>query len=194
LSLCQPEHSSLACVSCCGIFNLRLSLKNILLLLNQRTSSFKETGLQKSSIIRYRELQEQQESIIKRFDSEIYVCPFLGYLHESKPGCMIHPQITQKQQSQNYSFYGAAICQSYNCRNKDSALDWSVVFQKASTDWIEYSRLSGYHLQTNKIINKFKISKQADIESLQSALVQECRQWLQGNKNLPVTSFEIYDP
>ncbi len=75
---------------------------------------------QAGSIAAYRQSREKSEAHIARRDEETYVCPFFGIPRErSVPGCMIHPSITGNPHSQNFSFYGASICQAYDCPNKE---------------------------------------------------------------------------
>lgn len=159
MSLCYPEDGSVSCGSCCGIFNLNLTKKEITLLLFQRTEEFQNTVDFKvsHSLPAYRQSREAKENQISKKDESTYNCPFLGYLDEGyKMGCMIHPSRTGNPLSQNYSFYGSSICLAYQCRNRENpdSMQWSKIFQEISSNSLEYSQLSANHeiIQSLEII------------------------------------------
>ncbi len=142
LSNCQNEHFS--CGTCCGIFNLKCSNKDLLALLGARTEQINAIISQngnfntaRKGLLAYRYQQEAFEASFIRHDEGTYVCPFLGFtnLENKQMGCMLHPSITHEPLSQNISFYGASICQTYDCPNKKNA------------DAIEYSKIISHYSQ-----------------------------------------------
>lgn len=115
-------------------------------ILRERSQAFARVRFDTAEdFVAYRAAREGREGAIPRHDSETYVCPFYGPLtppepaqlparpnvpgfrapvsNESAasaaPGCMAHPLRTGLKHTQNFSFYGASICQAYDCRNKD---------------------------------------------------------------------------
>ena len=60
---------------------------------------------------------------------------------------MIHPEITGNKLSQNFSFYGAGICQAYNCPNKESedVDNLEKLAESISSDSLSYSSLAADH-------------------------------------------------
>lgn len=115
--MCQNESS---CVACCGTLNLRLRPEELRSLLSERTSQCPGAGrADHASLVAYRSIREEVEASLERYDATVYVCPFVGWIEEGRAGCLIHPLRTGRANSQNASFYGAAICQSYDCRAKE---------------------------------------------------------------------------
>jgi hypothetical protein len=127
MSLCQNENS---CVACCGTLNLQLSNEALRHLLSERTAQCPGEGrADHASLVAYRHAREKIESSLKRYDESIYVCPFAGWIDTGRAGCLIHPVRTGRPDSQNASFYGASICQSYNCRlrEKEKVRSFSLI-------------------------------------------------------------------
>ena len=117
MSMCQNESS---CVACCGTLNLRLRSEQLRYLLSQRTAQCPEAGrADHASLVAYRSAREEIEASLERYDATVYVCPFVGWIEEGRAGCLIHPLRTGRANSQNASFYGTTICQSYDCRAKE---------------------------------------------------------------------------
>lgn len=120
---CRTEGHS--CVACCGLFNLVLSDADLHSLLLNRTEEWERLDVTNpAELMKFRMLREREESKIARRQIDIYVCPFVGYPpyeQESKPlaGCLIHPALTGKSDSQSVSFYGMSVCGSYDCTVKD---------------------------------------------------------------------------
>ncbi|MCB1138805.1 MAG: hypothetical protein KDK23_08620 [Leptospiraceae bacterium] len=117
MNACQKK--SVSCFACCGLANLDLNAATQRSILQSRTQEFEALDMDESRFRSFRLDREKKEEGIPRKNSEIYVCPFLGYLEPSRPGCMIHPARTGNPMSQNYSFYGASICLSYDCPSKE---------------------------------------------------------------------------
>ncbi len=116
-------------------------------ILRERSRAFSRVRFDVAEdFVAYRAAREGREGAILRHDSEPYVCPFYGPLTSPEPeqrsarpdvpefradaadaagdavpalGCMAHPLRTGLKHTQNFSFYGASICQAYDCRNKD---------------------------------------------------------------------------
>ncbi len=197
MSLCQSNGSS--CGACCGLFNLdclHIELKKIL---EERTNFFSENVdySKKETVILYREEFEKKENSYSKKDATIYNCPFLGYIEPNKKriGCMIHPIKTGDPKSQNFSFYGASICQTYDCRNKErgNANDWENFFDSLALDECQYSNLAGDHILITRIEEFFLDSGisllfmfQNHFSLLKKILLYK---FTKGNSN--ITSFEI---
>ena len=143
MSLCQSDIHS--CGACCGILNFRLSHDSIWEIIRERSSEF--SGLTRQDWPAFRQRREQAEKNVPRIDPETYICPFLGFISRTKIGCLIHPEITGDSLSQNFSFYGAGICQAYNCPNKEADEERKIenLFKDISCDSLEYSSLAGDH-------------------------------------------------
>jgi len=115
--MCQNESS---CVACCGTLNLRLRAEQLRGLLSERTSQCPDEGrADHTSLVAYRSAREEIEASLERYDATVYVCPFVGWIGQGRVGCLIHPLRTGRANSQNASFYGTTICQSYDCRAKE---------------------------------------------------------------------------
>lgn len=148
MSLCQPN-SKFSCGACCGFLNLDLNSHELKKILKERTTKFQSqvNFSNKSTVFEYRQTREKEESKIIKRDPTIYVCPFLGYIdqQENKIGCMIHPSITGDPLSQNFSFYGASICQGYDCKNKQNHTSkyWIQILSKMNLNSIDYSKIAG---------------------------------------------------
>lgn len=148
MNLCQPN-KNFSCGACCGLLNFELNSSELKKLLRERTTKFQaQVNFSKRwTVVEYRQTREKEESVIPKRDPTTYVCPFLGYIDEEqkKIGCMIHPSITGDPLSQNFSFYGASICQGYDCRNKqsDHAKYWIQFLSKIELSSIDYSKLAG---------------------------------------------------
>lgn len=138
-SACQRR--GVSCGACCGIFNLTISPEARANLIQDRTSQFESVDLtQAGSIAGYRQAREAIESPMPRFNAETYVCPFFGIPRgRTAAGCMVHPSITGNPHSQNFSFYGASICQTYDCPNKERDVD--LVYSDYCARFEEYPRL-----------------------------------------------------
>ncbi|PKA17451.1 hypothetical protein [Leptospira haakeii] len=159
MGLCQPSADvPFSCGACCGLFNLELKPDQFRTLLKDRTETFKKSVdfSKPYTMAEFRKVREEAEKNYVKKDSLTYNCPFLGMLTEevsgissetkvrSRIGCMIHPVYTGDPRSQNYSFYGASICQAYDCRNKERnfADEWENVFSEFADDSFSYSSLS----------------------------------------------------
>ncbi|MCE9600551.1 MAG: hypothetical protein K8S54_21510 [Spirochaetia bacterium] len=138
-SACQ--RGGVSCGACCGIFNLTLLPDDRTQLIKDRTAEFAKVNLTEAgSIAGYRQSREAVESKLPRFNPETYVCPFFGIPRgRTTAGCMVHPSITGNPQSQNFSFYGASICQTYDCPNKER--DTELVYSNYCARFSEYARL-----------------------------------------------------
>ena len=133
--------------ACCGIYNLDLAKGNSYeKLLKERSKKLETISLKnRQALLAYRHRQETIESKFKRQDPEVYVCPFLAYIEATckRMGCMIHPQRTGQSDSQDISFYGASICKSYDCPNKeeDHKKSYALLLGSCFPKSHEYSRL-----------------------------------------------------
>ncbi len=197
MSLCQSNGSS--CGACCGLFNLDYPHQELKKILEERTEVFSETVdySKRETVISYREEFEKKENSYSKKDATIYNCPFLGYIEPGKKriGCMIHPIKTGDPKSQNFSFYGASICQTYDCRNKErgNTLDWENFFDSLSLDECQYSNLAGDHIlitRTQEFFLDLGISLSSMFQNHFSLLKKILLyKFTKGNSN--TTSFEI---
>lgn len=140
-SACQ--HDKFSCGACCGIFNLKTDAAPIL---TARTERFAAVNTAHApSVVAYRAEMEKIESEIPRADPGVYVCPFLGYISAGRMGCLVHPIRTGNPHSQNFSFYGASICQAYDCPPKDADPrgGYADLLSLCAQNGEEYSRLAG---------------------------------------------------
>ncbi|MCW7491040.1 hypothetical protein ND861_00095 [Leptospira sp. 2 VSF19] len=200
MSLCHPDFGNVSCGACCGLFNLKLQPKEFKTLLSERTSEFYATVdfEVRHTFPIYRKERETKEVSIPKKDDMTYNCPFLGYVDSTKQriGCMIHPIFTGDPKSQNFSFYGASICQAYDCKNKESVLAglWESFFVEIAKDSVEYSYLSADHIFTSAIERYFQLI-QRNIDSLfqelRLELVDLFRTRLTSSIDSNLTSFEI---
>ena len=197
MSLCQTNQSS--CGACCGLFNLDYPHQKLRIILNDRTEFFLKNVdyKKKETVISFREEFEKKESVFPKKDTTIYNCPFLGYIDSEKKriGCMIHPIKTGDPKSQNFSFYGASICQSYDCKNKEreNVDDWEKLFDLIGLNEYQYSMLAADHIFVSRLEEFFLecgISKKAIFQEYE-VLVQKILKWKLENCSPHKTSFEI---
>ena len=140
MNACQKKNVS--CFACCGVANLNLSEGQRQRILEERTREFHTLEMDFQRFPEYRAQREKKESSIQRHNPETYVCPFLGFIEPNRPGCMIHPARTGHPTSQNYSFYGASICLSYDCSAKDAE---EKSGNTAYSDFLERVQPENYH-------------------------------------------------
>lgn len=177
--LSPDGNSPWGCGGCCGLFNIQAGSSHRHRLLLERTQRVGSllAGTREQSPDRKRPYffekarefrldQEKREA--NRFqlaDPHTYSCVFLGYL-DSPPesitgdsrgfgrlGCLIHPARTEIEGSQNASFYGASICQTYDCPAKErtgwgpenQAAPWGEFFRDLTRDnhWLRQIRRRG---------------------------------------------------
>lgn len=200
MSLCHPEVGNVSCGACCGLFNLKLQPKEFKTLLLERTSEFQSTVdfEVRHTFPIYRKERETKEVFIPKKDEMTYNCPFLGYVDSAKQriGCMIHPIFTGDPKSQNFSFYGASICQAYDCKNKESALAdlWETFFVEVAKDSVEYSFLSADHIFSSAIERYFQLihlNIDSIFQEFRLELMDLFRTRLQTSAEKNFTSFEI---
>lgn len=221
---CQNYYS---CISCCGLFNYKLTTEELYQLLQDRTNQISQIlknkqDFPRSELLMYRYNQEQKECVIEKYNDQIYVCPFLGFIHqeEKRMGCLIHPTITGEEKSQDVSFYGSSICLSYDCRVKED--DESFIYKKIVQKiirllweqhkekilWIFfknesvkndgfvlnllYSRFIGDYIFYTFVKSYYDLEKIHQNQELMLLFLELCL--LRLEKNYSVTSFEInYD-
>lgn len=203
MSLCHPDVGNVSCGACCGLFNLKLQPKEFKTLLLERTAEFQTTVNfeVRHSFPIYRKERETKEASILKKDDMTYNCPFLGYVDPNKEriGCMIHPIFTGDPKSQNFSFYGASICQAYDCKNKESILAdlWESLFVEMAKDSVEYSFLSADHIFVSALEKFFQfvnINMERVFEEFRLEVMDLFRTRLLTSAEKNFTSFEInYD-
>lgn len=200
MSLCHPDVGNVSCGACCGLFNLKLQPKEFKTLLLERTSEFQTTVNfeVRHSFPIFRKERETKEAHIPKKDDMTYNCPFLGYVDPAKQriGCMIHPIFTGDPKSQNFSFYGASICQAYDCKNKESILAdlWESLFVEMAKDSVEYSFLSADHIFSHALEKYFQllnISMDRMFQEFRLEMMDLFRMRLQTSAEKNFTSFEI---
>jgi hypothetical protein len=157
-SLCQTNQHS--CGACCGIFNLQLVKQDINTILEERTIDFKQSTNYnlRWTLSEFRKKREEIEKDILRVDETTYVCPFLGFISEGRIGCMVHPVLTGDPNSQNVSFYGASICQGYDCKNKENSNSKLLIplLEDEEIDYYTYSNIVSDHITMGIIIDFFE--------------------------------------
>lgn len=196
MSLCQSNGSS--CGACCGLFNIDYPPIELKKILTERTKYFSENVdySKRETVISYREDFEKKESAYPKKDATIYNCPFLGYIDsKNRIGCMIHPIKTGDPKSQNFSFYGASICQTYDCRNKErvNAIDWENIFDSLGLDECQYSNLAGDHILITRI-EEFFLDIGISLTSMfqdHSNLLKRILLYKISKRTSNITSFEI---
>jgi hypothetical protein len=196
MSLCQSNGSS--CGACCGLFNIDYPPFELKKILTERTKYFSENVdySKRETVISYREDFEKKESAYPKKDATIYNCPFLGYIDgKNRIGCMIHPVKTGDPKSQNFSFYGASICQTYDCRNKErvNAIDWENIFDSLGLDECQYSNLAGDHILITRI-EEFFLDIGISLTSMfqdHSNLLKRILLYKISKRTSNITSFEI---
>ncbi|MBE7438721.1 MAG: hypothetical protein HS115_09735 [Spirochaetales bacterium] len=181
---CQRENAS--CSACCGLYNLKLSREARQALLAGRSARF---VLRPDTWYEFRKEREAEEQSIERFVSDVYVCPFVGFIAANRTGCLIHPERTGLADSQNFSFYGASICQAYDCYPKENDSGWwsrflerefpdqygqlmgDTLFYRAlirmgagDDDWTELRSLCQLRLQRQQGVHSFEIDFQPLLE------------------------------
>ncbi|TGK20961.1 hypothetical protein EHO61_03645 [Leptospira fluminis] len=212
MGLCQPDSNvPFSCGACCGLFNLDASPDRFRELLDQRTREFKATVdfTRPYTMAEFRKSREEQEKEIPRKDPLTYNCPFLGKLSEdfsesdNKPvkaktriGCMIHPIYSGDARSQNYSFYGASICQAYDCRNKErnNSEEWEKVFSELADDSFSYSALASDYRTVDLIegyLREKRIPESEWFTSQRNRILKLLRRKFQNGIALWNTSFEL---
>ncbi|TGK35962.1 hypothetical protein EHQ12_08185 [Leptospira gomenensis] len=197
MSFCQPDRGDFSCGSCCGIFNLDISPDEIRSLIQERTKEFVSSVDFKKpwTMAEYRKTREKKEEGLVRKDEHTYNCPFLGFFGK-KIGCMIHPVFSGDPLSQNYSFYGASICQGYECRNmerKNSKL-WEKLLSGMDLDSFTYSAIASDY-KTLDLIERALFRSDQDAESFfeahQDLLKELLKRKINQNVSMMNTSFEI---
>jgi len=218
---CQNFYS---CITCCGLFNYKLTTEELYRLLQDRTNQINQIlknkrDFPRSELLIYRYNQEQKESLIEKYNDQIYVCPFLGIIHqeEKRMGCLIHPTITNEEKSQDVSFYGSSICLSYDCRVKEDDEDFiykKIVQQIIQLLWEQYqetilriffkkesikndrfmlnllySRFIGDYIFYSFVKSYYDLEKIHKDQELMLIFLELCL--LRLEKNFSVTSFEI---
>nr|WP_246050651.1 hypothetical protein [Leptospira langatensis] len=155
----------------------------------------------------FRKVREDAEKDFAKKDPLTYNCPFLGMLSEeitsssetkvrSRIGCMIHPVYSGDARSQNYSFYGASICQAYDCRNKERSLteEWEEIFSEFADDSFSYSALASDY-RTIDLLEGYLAEKGFDPSSWFTTYKEKIREILnikfQKAISLWNTSFEL---
>ncbi|WP_411823740.1 hypothetical protein [Leptospira sp. 'Mane'] len=203
MSLCHPDKGNVSCGACCGLFNLELDANGYKNLLQSRTDEFQSNVnfAIRHTFPAFRQSREKIESSIRKKDEMTYNCPFLGYVNRDgkKIGCMIHPIFTGDPKSQNFSFYGASICQAYDCKNKEHelALIWEDMFVKVSEDSVQFSHLAADHILIYAIerwIGFKNRSMEEGISIFEDLILSLFRLRLKQIPNHNPTSFEVrYD-
>lgn len=197
MSLCQS--GKVSCGACCGILNLNLDKNDIHVILKNRTQFFEDSVDFKKNwtIAEYRKKREIFEEPIPRINNEIYVCPFLGFITQTNIGCMIHPARTGDPLSQNFSFYGAGICQGYDCKNKERKeinVLQDFLINNINLDNYMYMNIVGDHILIDHIKNFFESRGYENfsfLEPLKNLVIELLLRKFMIPKNLNTTSFEF---
>ncbi len=136
ISLCQPGNGKGCCV-CCGLFNLQnISYRELSHFLNDATA---ELSSCKGMNIRTRNFNNLQTRYAFR-DTTTYVCPYMGYIDATTPGCLVHPSVNKGIDNRDCSLFGKEICNDYFCpayRLLDERLQKILIAY--TYDWYTYS-------------------------------------------------------
>lgn len=197
MSICQNDRNG--CATCCGVFNLCVNRTELSTILADRTRSLAASGpLDHAALVLWREERERIEAAFGRHDPSVYVCPFAGWIEPSRPGCLVHPERTGRERSQNASFYGATICQAYECPAREACHEDSGFMAAVSgtvnpdvgadpdgeADFMDYGRLAGDALL-------FRFYEHVGHERSLSPSIWRRLFQLRCNCGAPVTSFEL---
>ncbi|MDW7976602.1 MAG: hypothetical protein RMI35_08595 [Leptospiraceae bacterium] len=106
-------------------------------------------------LILYRHFRENKEQSIPKISNEIYVCPFLGIIEHNKIGCLIHPTLTNDPKTQDASFYGASLCQAYDCRVKQE--DKENLYYQLIVEFLQSGKFDDYLLMHENVNQEKKI-------------------------------------
>ncbi len=186
---CQEDRYS--CGACCGIFNLKTDPKE---LLTERTERFSTVNVEVApSVVAYRAEREEIERTIQRADPGVYVCPFLGFISAGRMGCLVHPARTGNPHSQNFSFYGASICQGYDCPAKEEnpGGEYAALVSLCAESGEEYSRLVGDTLFFRAVARVPGFPGVTARPEFQSAFFELARRRLNTSASRAVTSFAV---
>ncbi|MCB1157514.1 MAG: hypothetical protein H7A25_08465 [Leptospiraceae bacterium] len=203
MSLCQPsgDENKFSCGACCGFFNLLLNRIQQEELLKERYKSFKNLVdfSVRHSVVQYRQERQKLEAELPKQDPTTYNCPYLSYIDEEKKriGCMIHPFASKDPLSQNFSFYGASICQAYRCKNyeREEYEAWKKMFCEIAENSVEYSLLASDHISIELLMKiLFTNSKSFDENFEQKKeFIKELLRYKMNSSNLQnLSSFEVY--
>lgn len=126
--LCQPD-SVKGCSVCCGLFNMRDTGR-------ENLERFLELG-----VYREREyaLYEEYTEPVEVRDRFAHICPYQGFLSEGKPGCLIHPLSSGKEE-RDRSLFASSVCGKFLCPAHTLLTDdEKSALKKYVTDWYLYS-------------------------------------------------------
>ncbi|HOM86401.1 MAG TPA: hypothetical protein PLH80_08695 [Spirochaetota bacterium] len=137
VSLCQPGNGKGCCV-CCGLFNLRNVSHNVL------SQFLTEASIEVSYGKIINNLQLRKYGSIKKIydfrDSTTYVCPFMGFIFNNTPGCLVHPSINDGIDSRDHSLFGKELCNDYFCPAYRILSDREKkILIRCTCDWYSYS-------------------------------------------------------
>ena len=192
-SACQRDRGW--CTACCGFFNLDLTADERRALVEERTGQFGRVDMQEpGQVVAYRATREKREERLLRRNDEIYVCPFLGRLEAGgRLGCLIHPARTGLPDSQRFSFYGASICASYDCRVKEEDDgSYAGLLARLFPESEAYSRLVADHALYAALVKGPRVWVRASHEEqVRLAFRTVCLARLRTDESEGITSFEI---
>ena len=189
MNYCFNKNNS--CNACCGIYNLDYDSDQLRDWLDENTRIFLATDLTEAkNLVNYR--REREESISGHIiNKETYVCPFVGYVEETRSGCLLHPkgsphpQISLWDHPQNFSFYGESICLSYDCQGKENHLLDLLPRAPVKELYAFFTANHGLLRAFDRVAGLPAVDRQKLMKLIESFLKKE---------KVPVTSFEIYSP
>lgn len=106
--LCQPDATK-SCAACCGVFNLRDITEDAL----ARYCGDYEVRARRAYRLAPGCHLEGAADLEKR-DIGAHVCPYAGFAHPGRPGCMLHPTVRGREE-RDRSLFGAKICAEFLC-------------------------------------------------------------------------------
>jgi hypothetical protein len=118
-TLCHPDGKK-SCGACCGLYNhVAHDERATWERLRQRTRAFFEEACidDEGSLTRFREKWEDgpEDKLLTGLRS----CPFLGFIEESRVGCLVHPLQNDGVDGRDCGIYDRFICEDYLCAAHD---------------------------------------------------------------------------
>lgn len=150
--LCQPDNSK-GCSLCCGLLNFT-DISTIYL------SAFLNDGEIREKRLSTFEEYDFSEPVRDRFT---HICPYQGFLHTGKPGCLIHP-LSSGHEGRDRSLFASRICDKYFCPAHTILTEKEKQFLIDNVpDWILYSTAiadpESYSFIYNYVKDKFKLAE-----------------------------------
>jgi hypothetical protein len=132
--LCRPDNIK-SCSACCGLFNFKdISEKNL--------SEYLAIGQERNKSLlsgkTIEDLKHHQVDGVREISS--HICPYQGFVADSQPGCLIHPELNNDSDKRNLSLFGSVICSAFLCPAHDILYDeMKEVLINSVKGWYAYT-------------------------------------------------------